>query len=307
MTKHHLKNEPKKIIFEFTFNDPISQPLRDYLKESSPISGRSLRKYFFKGLIRLNQKKAHSQAIIKRGDHIQILEMGPEHQALPPETTPIEVVFENPDILVVNKPPLLATHPSGNITANTLANRVAGYLNKTGHPVKVRPVNRLDYGTSGLVIFAKNALTQDHLSRAIQDHQIARIYYAVVQGIPENEAGSINLPIGIVKGIRKVTENGQPAETHYRNIEKLSAASLLELTLKTGRTHQIRIHLGHTGYPIIGDKQYGVKSPLIGRPALHAGKLVFKTPEFDLPEITVPLPRDMVELISTLKKPLPQA
>jgi 23S rRNA pseudouridine1911/1915/1917 synthase len=299
MTKHK-QTKPPKIAFETTFTGQSPVTIFDFLKESSPLSGRGLRKYFFKGLVSLNHKKAHSQAMIKPGDQIRVYEMDLEYQTLTPEAIPIEVVFENSDLLVVNKPPLMATHPSGDITSNTLANGVADYLNKTGHTVKVRPVNRLDYGTSGLVIFAKNGLVQTRLSQAIQEHQIARIYYAVVQGIPEHEEGLINLPIGIVNGERVVTEKGQSAETHYRIIQKLTEASLLELTLKTGRTHQIRIHLHQIGHPILGDHQYGVRSRFINRPALHAGKLNFNVPEFKIPELITPLPQDILDLLQAL-------
>jgi 23S rRNA pseudouridine1911/1915/1917 synthase len=297
------KNNPKKlqkIAFETTFSGQAPMTIFDFLKQSSPLSGRGLRKYFFKGLVSLNHKKAHTQAMVKPGDKIRVYGIDQEHQTLAPEAILIEVVFENSDFLIVNKPPLMATHPSGNITSNTLANGVADYLNKTGHTLKVRPVNRLDYGTSGLIIFAKNDLVQTRLSQAIQEHQIARIYFAVVQGIPERAEGMINLPIGIVNGQRVVTETGQPAETHYRVIQKLTEACLLELTLKTGRTHQIRIHLNQIGHPILGDSQHGVRSRFITRPALHAGKLNFDASDFAVPELVAQLPRDILDLIQAL-------
>ena len=161
-------------------------------------------------------------------------------------------------------------------------------------------MNRLDYGTSGLVIFAKSAASQEALSKAIQSHQIVRLYYAVVRGIPPTPTGIINFPIADIRGRRVVAADGQPAETRYRIVESLPGHSLLELNLITGRTHQIRVHLSHAGLPILGDPQYGVGNPLIQRTALHAGKLNFAASPFPIPELEAPFPEDLRRLLAAL-------
>jgi 23S rRNA pseudouridine1911/1915/1917 synthase len=291
----------KKLIFETTYSQVAPDLLWDFLKSVAGLSGRSLRRSFFKGLIRLNRRPAHSKAMVKNGDLVQVYGSEEYTETLTSEPLPIEVIYEDAQLLVLNKPALLPVHPSGKITSGTLANRVAAYFQQQNLQIKVRPVNRLDYGTSGLIIFAKSAAVQAQLSSMIQQHRIRRIYSAVVRGIPVPEAGTITAPIGQKRGKRCIVPTGgQAAQTAYRTLRQFSAAALLELELKTGRTHQIRIHLAHVGCPIIGDLTYGVESSLINRPALHAGKLIFNTGEFKVPELTTPLPKDLEKLLNSV-------
>lgn len=292
--------QSKPLLFELKYSQSAPIPLKELLKTTAGISGRSLRTYFFKGLIRLNRRQAHSDALVKKGDLVQVYPLAENTAALIPEALPVDIVYEDQNLLVINKPASLPVHPSGSITSGTLANRVAAYFEKQGLKIKVRPVNRLDRGTSGLIIFAKSASVQEQLSTAIRNHQIARIYYAVVAGQPPADSGIINQPIALIRGQRCVAASGQPSETHYRVVQRFAQTALLELSLQTGRTHQIRIHLQHLGIPIIGDVQYGSKSALINRPALHAGKLQFLLPGWEIPELTTPLPADMVHLLNRL-------
>lgn len=291
----------KTLRFEIQYTDPSPRPIREYLRTTAQISGRNLRQYFFKGLILVNRRKAHSEAQVKQGDLIQVFALEENTDALAPEALPIEVVYEDAALLVLNKPAALPVHPSGTLTQGTLANRVAWYFKQQNLKLKVRPVNRLDQGTSGLIIFAKSAAVQENLALALQQHHISRIYYAVVQGAPAVAQGVINQPIALIRGRRQVSATGQPAETHYRVVERFPDAALVELALQTGRTHQIRVHLQYLGIPIIGDSRYGTKSPLIDRPALHAGKLQFNGSLLNLPELTVPMPEDMVRLMEKLR------
>lgn len=293
-------------VFEGVYQGGAPVPLLDFLKTTAQISGRSLHKYFFKGLILVNNRKAHSAATLQPGAVVKVLQMK-EAATLAPEEMPLQIVFENEDLLIINKPAQIAVHPVKEITAGTLANGVAAYFQKTGVNAKVRPVNRLDYGTSGLIIFAKTAPAQAKASEDIQNHRIQRIYYALVQGVPKPSAGIINLPIREMKGKRIVSEGGQPAETVYQVIEEFPTNALLELSLKTGRTHQIRVHLSAIGCPILGDIQYslahGAKAPVpsqvptIQHPALHAGKLDFTHSSFKIPILTAPLPPDFQHLV----------
>lgn len=295
----------KKIIFQSVFQEPTAQPLTSFLKQASPISGRSLSKYFFKGLVFLNNRPAHSQANIKPGDTVTVFDPDFEYQALTPEAMPLDIVYEDQNLLVINKPAHLVVHPVKNITSGTLANGVAAYFNQTGFHAKVRPVNRLDAGTSGLIIFAKSGQTQHDLSEAIKHQQIKRFYYAIIRGVPQLEKGIINRPILEQNGKRIISAQGQSAETHYRVIEKLNDAAMLELLLKTGRTHQIRVHLNSIGHPILGDSQYGIKNSLIHHPALHAVKLDFGASQFKIPELTAPLPDDFQKLLTELRNSIP--
>lgn len=289
-----------QICFNSEYNLTEAVSIIEFLKKHSPLSGRSLRKYFFKGLVFCNGKKAHSQTILKSGDRIVVYALAEKNTSLEPEPIPIKIIFEDQNLLVINKPAFQAVHPSGNIKSGTLSNAVAYYFAQSGIKSKVRPVNRLDYGTSGLIIFAKSAQAQTLLSEEIRKGRIGRIYYAIVDGVVKNDGGVIDLAIGQHKGVRTVTPDGKNALTEYQTLKRFNNASLLEVKLQTGRTHQIRIHLGAIGHPIYGDWQYGVKTPLIKRPALHAGKLVFQNSTYKVPELQAAWPEDFQKLLESL-------
>lgn len=289
-----------QICFESSYDLEESLTISHFLKELSPLSGRSLRKYFFKGLVFRNGKKAHSETLLKTGDRITVYAITESQDSLEAEPIPIKIIYEDQNLLVLDKPASLAVHPSGSIKSGTLANGVAHYFNNIGLKSKVRPVNRLDYGTSGLIIFAKNAQTQKSLSEAIKEGKIKRIYYAVVAGIVKSERGIINYSISEKNGARQVAADGKNALTEYRTLQRYNNASLLEINIQTGRTHQIRVHLSAIGHPIYGDSKYGKKTLLIKRPALHAGKLVFHDSAFKIPELQAPWPADFQNLINNL-------
>lgn len=288
------------ICFEANYDLEKPLPVSNFLKEHSPLSGRSLRKYFFKGLVFRNGKKAHSQTLLKAGDRITVYAIAESQDSLEAEPIPIKITYEDHNLLVLDKPASLAVHPSGSIKSGTLANAVAYYYNKIGLKSKVRPVNRLDYGTSGLIIFAKNVQTQNILSKEIMEGKIGRIYYAVVSGLVKDEGGIIDLSISERKGTREISADGKRAITEYQTFKRFKEASLLEISLQTGRTHQIRIHLSAIGHPLYGDSQYGKKTPLIKRPALHAGKLAFHNSTYQIPTLETPWPEDFQSLIDNL-------
>ena len=223
-----------------------------------------------------------------------------------PQNLEMGILYDDFDIIMVDKPPYMVVHPTKSHFDGTVANGVTDFIIKKGEKVKVRFVNRLDMNTSGLVIVAKNAYAHHVLSTDMSENLVEKKYIAVVKGVMQEDEGTIDAPIyrptdDSIK--RVVDERGQRSITHYSVIERLDDATVVELKLETGRTHQIRVHLAHLGYGIIGDELYGyVDENLIKRQALHAYSLKFKQPRTreDL-EFKAEIPDDMKELIKKLK------
>ncbi|MGL5507062.1 MAG: RluA family pseudouridine synthase, partial [Paraclostridium sp.] len=208
--------------------------------------------------------------------------------------------------IMVNKPPFMVVHPTKSHYDNTIANGVTDYIVKKNEKVKIRFVNRLDMNTSGLVIVAKNAYTHHTLSVDMGENKIEKTYITVVKGNVKEEFGTINQPIyrqeeDSIK--RVIDDRGQESITHYKVIERLKDATVLEVKLETGRTHQIRVHMEFIGHGIIGDELYGyVDETLINRQALHAYSLEFRQPRTKEKLIfKAEIPNDIKELIEKLK------
>ena len=219
-------------------------------------------------------------------------------EKIPPVELPLDIIYEDGDILVVNKPADMPIHPSLNNYYNSLANALAWYFEKQGKPFIFRCINRLDRDTSGLTIIAKHMLSAGILSTMVAQRHIHREYLAIVQGEITPPQGTINAPIGR-KGdsiIERMVdyEKGEHAITHYQRIKYINGHSLLSIHLETGRTHQIRVHMKHIGFPLIGDTLYNPNLQLIQRQALHSHRLQFTHPITGEPmEFTAPLPEDM--------------
>ena len=221
---------------------------------------------------------------------------------MPPEPGPLEVVYEDGDLLVVNKAPGVRVHPGPGQSGDTLCNHIAYYYRQRGERAGVHPVQRLDRGTSGLLVTAKHPHAQERLKRQLHTPDFRRIYRAVCDGIPEPRQGRVEAPIGRVEGSliqRRVDPAGQPAATRYRVIETPGERALVELELETGRTHQIRVHMAWLGCPLTGDFLYGAENrAAITRPALHAAELFLTHPITGEPlHWTAPLPADMAGLL----------
>lgn len=201
-----------------------------------------------------------------------------------PVNMPLDIVYEDEDILVINKPAFMPVHPSLNNYDNTLANAVAFYYQTKGEPFTFRCINRLDKNTTGLTILAKHYLSSGILSKDMQDRKIKRIYTAIVEGKFDVAEGRIDMPIGRVNDsliTRMIdNENGERAITNYKVIHyyEKSDLSVVELNLETGRTHQIRVHMKAIGHPLAGDSLYNPESQIFKRQALHAGKIEFTHP-----------------------------
>ena len=212
----------------------------------------------------------------------------------------LEVLYEDEDVIIINKPAGISMHPNHNHPNGTLANALAAYLQKTGQPpCCARAVGRLDKGTSGIVVFAKNRFAAAALSQNIKKEYIA-IACAQLEDTGTVDAGIIR-PFK-EKTLRAVSPQGERAVTHWRVVQRLNGASLIALTLETGRTHQIRVHMAYMGAVLLGDDMYGAApTPLMSRPALHCKSLELVHPVtgermfFD-----VPMPRDMTEAVKSL-------
>ncbi|MEG0918377.1 MAG: RluA family pseudouridine synthase [Anaerovoracaceae bacterium] len=255
----------------------------------------------------LNGNKVPSWIVPKPGDEITII-IPTEKSHFEPENIPINIIYQDADLLILNKQPGIVVHPTNGHPCHTLANGVAKYMIDNDQHFKIRFINRLDMDTSGLLALAKNSHSQDSFVKQMKVHKVKKQYLAIVIGIIENDHGTIDLPIGRPdpnKIARAVTPEGSPCVTHYEVIQRYNKGyTLVKLTLETGRTHQIRVHLSHIGYPIVGDHLYGgEKIHLIERQALHAAHLSFYHPVTNAHlKLDAPLPTDMAELLKKLEK-----
>ncbi|NLP31411.1 MAG: RluA family pseudouridine synthase [Clostridiales bacterium] len=262
-------------------------------------------------------------AKLKRGDHVflngQLIKMyekgipGDEITVtLPreisdfePQAIPIEIIYEDRALLLLNKQPGYVVHPTKGHPDNTIANGVMRHMLDRGESYKIRFINRLDRDTSGVLLIGKNSHSQDYLTKQFQDNTVVKKYMAVVKGILEDDNGTIDEPIGRpVDGDikRTVMPDGAPSVTHYRVLERFKEHTLVELTLETGRTHQIRVHMTHIGHPIVGDDLYGDSEDLINRQALHASQVIFDHPVTkERMSVSADLPQDIKLLIQELK------
>ena len=292
--------------------------VRELLKRRLHFSSRLLRNLKKQDGVFLDGKPVWMRDKGKAGQCLTVT-MPEEVSHFDPEPIPVDVLYEDEDILVVNKQPGLVVHPTKGHPCHTLANGIMQYMQDRGDSYKIRFVNRLDMDTSGIVLVGKNSHAQDNLARQMAGELgpgkggsggVEKIYYAIVKGIPEEEGGTIDLPIGkpVEDQVRRaVIPDGSPSVTHYKVAERYprrgGGYSLLELKLETGRTHQIRVHLSYIGYPIVGDHLYGTDAPQwIERQALHAGGLAFRHPASREPvSFHAPLPDDMNRLIEKLK------
>lgn len=221
---------------------------------------------------------------------------------IPPVQLPLDIIYEDDDLIVINKPAGMPVHPSLNHYTSSMANALAWYYQQQGKPFIFRCCNRLDRDTSGLTMVAKHLVSASILSDMVRRHRIHREYLAIVRGMVTPDSGTINAPLARMPGTiieRAVDfEHGETAVTHYKVVDQKNGHSLVSLCLETGRTHQIRIHMKHLGFPLIGDYLYNPDMEHIERQALHSHRLAFTHPiTEEKMDFTSPLPKDMESVL----------
>lgn len=270
----------------------------DFLKKQGYSKRNILALKRYPEKILVNGKWEFVNYILKDGDELMLrFEEVTSSVRIEPQDIPIDIIYEDEDILVVNKPSFMPIHPTVNHEKNTLANAVMYYYQKQGLEHVFRCMNRLDANTSGLTIMAKHKYSGAQLGDAMRNRNIHREYCAIVWGEDIPDEGCINMPIGKKEGSvieRMVREDGLDAITHYQVLQRKNGLSFVKLKLETGRTHQIRVHMKAIGHPLIGDDLYAPEHMLMNRQALHSAKLVFPHPMTG-EEMTLecPLPMDM--------------
>ena len=240
------------------------------------------------GCITVNGKKAQKNTRLKAGDRVEILVPEPVTYNAEPENIPLDIIYEDNDLLIVNKPKGMVVHPAAGNYDGTLVNALMYHCGASLSGINgvMRPgiVHRIDKDTSGLLMVAKNDFAHNALAAQIKEHSFTREYEAVVYGNIKDDAGTVDAPIGRHPVKRKqmavVYQNSKPAVTHYSVVERLDGFTHLRLRLETGRTHQIRVHMAYMGHPVAGDEVYGPKKVIteLHGQCLHAKKVGFIHP-----------------------------
>lgn len=282
--------------------------LRDWIRQNVRISGKMLKylKYQNDGIL-VNGERCTVRRVLRTGDTVTLAFSDHESAAeLAPVDIPLEILYEDGEVVVPSKPPQMPTHPSHNHHDDTLANALAFRYRQMAVPFVFRTINRLDRDTSGAVLIARNKFAAGILSKAMQNGDIKKTYLAILEGVMQEEQGVIEKYLhrtaeSII--VREVCSANAPdaeyARTEFRVLARGAACTLVEATPITGRTHQLRVHFASLGHPICGDTLYGIPNGRISRQALHAVRLVFPHPMHGAPiGVHAPVPEDMKALIA---------
>ena len=288
-------------------------------KEDEGLGVKKLLRKHFDFSSRLFAKLKAQRRVLMNGEPIQgwmvpregdvVVAMMPEEVShFPEEDIPGITLYEDQDLLIINKPAGYTVHPTHGHQNHTMANGLQKYMRESGETYKIRFVNRLDMDTSGLLVIGKNSHAQDEMVRAMKSDRVRKYYKALVIGEVNEDEFTIDLPIGKPSDSRVQREvmpagQGRPSVTHVKVLERLKGYTLVMLRLETGRTHQIRVHLSHIGYPILGDYLYGGDDPrLMDRQALHAFRLEFPHPVTREPiTVEAPLPDDIQTALEKIR------
>ncbi len=294
---------------EFVIDDSYDgKTVKHVLKSRFKMSERLVKKLKYNNRILLNSAPAYIKEKVGTGDVLEVdISFEEESEGIIPQEIPLDIIYEDDCLIAVDKNPGIVVHPTVSHPFGTLANGLVRYLSGKGINVKVRPVNRLDRDTSGIVLFALNQYVQEMLVRQMKENTFIKEYLGIVHGTPTPREGTIDLPIDRKPGsimLREISPGGYPSVTHYRVVESLGDYSLVEFRLKTGRTHQIRVHCQAAGFPLLGDTLYSdIPTDLISRQALHSASVGFSHPITGKPVVICsPLPEDMRRVLEILRK-----
>ncbi len=281
--------------------------LDSYVAQECPELSRSyVQRLISDGYITVNGRAAKGSLKLKIGDRVTAIIPPPAPPKPLPEEIPLTIVYEDSDLLVVDKPAGLAVHPAPGHPSHTLVNAILAHCPDLAISGSVRPgiVHRLDKNTSGLMVVAKNDAAHNNLSNQLKVRSMLKRYVVLVHGYLSPERGIIEAPIGRDPHNRKrmaVVSGGREARTQYRVIRYLDNYTLLEVTLETGRTHQIRVHFSSIGFPVVGDEVYGKRPPILNRQFVHACCLGFKLPSSgEWVEFSSKLPADLEEALERI-------
>ena len=290
------------MILKYVISDTKYENINQILKQEFHVSTRLQYKLIKNKHIYLNNKIINTRSSVSINDIITVdLDFDEESDNIIATNMQLNIVYEDNCFLILNKPAGIAVHPSMKHYNNSIANGVKFYFEDIGLHKKIRPINRLDLNTSGLVIFAKNEYVQETLSKQMAEKMFQKYYIAIVEGIFEKKIGTINLPIARKENSiieRCISPMGQESITDYEVINEFDSLSVVKCHLQTGRTHQIRVHFSAIGHPLAGDDMYGGSRKLIARQALHCGKMSFIHPvSGENVTVSADMPEDMTEII----------
>jgi len=326
LTMHELSDTEHELLTLHVGNSIKERRLDKYLHgRFSNLSRRFIQDAIKAGSVQVNGKIAKPSFKLSPGDKIDMTLPEPPSKEILPEDIPLNIIYEDSCLIVLNKQSGMLVHPARGNTHGTLVNALVFYSDKLSSGLgEFRPgiVHRLDKNTTGVMVVAKDDTTQWKIAKQFERRQVKKNYLAIVHGTPELTADRIKVPLGIHPRIREKyairPEIGKEAITFYEVLESFRGFSLLKLTPKTGRTHQIRVHLLYIKHPIVADDMYGgrlvypwqladtepaVQEPVISRVALHAHTLEFKHPKTDeMVKFEAPLPEDMQNLLDMLRK-----
>ena len=297
--------------------DDVGKRLDIFISEANGVTRSAAQRLIENELVTVNDHPAAKNYRLRAGDEVETELPEPVPLDAEPQDIPLDIVYEDADLLVVNKPKGMVVHPAPGNPDGTLVNALLWHIRDlSGINGVMRPgiVHRIDKDTSGLLIVAKNDAAHLALAEQIKAHSFEREYQAIVVGTPRDECGIVDAPIGRNPRDRKkmaVVPNGRPARTHYRLLERFDGFSHLSLTLETGRTHQIRVHMAHIGHPVMGDEVYGANrtrfekqtARLISGQCLHAKRIGFVHPTTgEFLRFDSELPEYFTELLRLLRE-----
>jgi len=271
------------------------------------ISRTRIQRLIADGYITVNDQVAKAGLRLNVGDRLRVIIPPVPPSRLMPEAIPLNIIYEDDDLLVIDKPAGLPVHPAPGHPSHTLVNALLSHfphLADISDSLRPGIVHRLDKDTSGVMLVAKNSVAQANLVEQFKARSVVKAYLVLVKGHLTPEDGAIEAPIGRDPGNRKrmaVVAGGREARTEYRVVRYIGDYTLLEVRPETGRTHQIRVHLSAIGYPVVGDKVYGVKSAYLSRQFIHASRLGFKLPSSgEYIEFKSELPPDLAQALKNI-------